>query len=118
MPCYTAFFMSKYKNSTTWAGGSWRSGETKTIRVPIALEEKIMAYARALDEEKAMSHGITDDLTLNEIAAYIEMRRETVHPNQHSKGKGLDTKSRTWDELRRFQSWVENRRKLSNKQHS
>ncbi len=84
------------------------SATTKVIRVPIALEEKIMIYARALDEENAMLHGISD-LILNEIADYIEKRRENLHPNQHSKGKGLDTRSRTWDELRRFQEWVKNR---------
>ncbi|MCF2149788.1 hypothetical protein IQ276_025850 [Desmonostoc muscorum LEGE 12446] len=100
---------NKYKNSTTWAGSSWRNGATKVIRVPIALEEKIMVYARALDEENAMLHGIAGDSILNAIAEYIEMRRENLHPNQHSKGKGLDTRSRTWDELRRFQEWVKNR---------
>ncbi|MDF5707281.1 MAG: hypothetical protein PUP90_06255 [Nostoc sp. S4] len=98
--------MNKYKNSTTWTASTWRSGETKTIRVPIGLEEKIMAYARALDRENAMSHGIASEEILSAIAQYISMRRENLHPNQHSKGKGLDTKTRTWDELRRFESWV------------
>ncbi|MDF5707280.1 MAG: hypothetical protein PUP90_06250 [Nostoc sp. S4] len=51
-------------------------------------------------------HGIVGDLILRAIADYIEMRRETIHPNQHFKGKGLSTRSRTWDELRRFESWV------------
>jgi hypothetical protein len=114
MPCNTAFFMSnKYKNSTSWTNGAWHSGATKVIRVPIALEAEIMAYARALDEENAMLHGISTDLILNAIAAYIKMRRQNLHPNQHSKDKGLDTRSRTWDELRRFQAWVENQSKLS-----
>ncbi|MBW4677183.1 MAG: hypothetical protein KME52_25205 [Desmonostoc geniculatum HA4340-LM1] len=46
--------MSKYKNPTTWTGNSWRSGATKVIRIPIALQEKIMVYARSLDEENAV----------------------------------------------------------------
>lgn len=29
--------------------GSWNSGETKVIRVPIALADRVLAYARALD---------------------------------------------------------------------
>ncbi|MEH2067768.1 MAG: hypothetical protein V7K47_06315 [Nostoc sp.] len=99
--------MDKYKNSTTWTGSAWRSGETKTIRVPIALEEKIMAYARAIDRENAMSHGIVGEIILSAIADYIKMRQQNLHPNQHSKGKGLSTRSRIWDELRRFESWIE-----------
>ncbi|MEH2071723.1 MAG: hypothetical protein V7K47_26820 [Nostoc sp.] len=106
--------MNKYKNSTTWTDSTWRNGATKTIRVPIALEEKIMAYAKALDQENAMSQGIVGEKILSATADYIEMRRETIHPNQHSKGKGLSTRSRTWDELRRFESWVKDQKMSSN----
>lgn len=35
--------------------GKWRSGKTQTIRVPIALTEQILAYARGLDDNSSMS---------------------------------------------------------------
>ncbi|HEY9800623.1 MAG TPA: hypothetical protein V6D25_09705 [Leptolyngbyaceae cyanobacterium] len=37
------------KTSTTWSGSSWIHGETKAVRIPVALEAEIMAYARARD---------------------------------------------------------------------
>lgn len=51
------------KRSTSWAP-SWRHGPTKTIRVPIALAEQILAFARALDESKDVesSTAPTDSL--------------------------------------------------------
>ncbi|MDF5708730.1 MAG: hypothetical protein PUP90_13975 [Nostoc sp. S4] len=42
-----------------------------------------------------MLHGIIGDLILSAIADYIEMRRENFHPNQYSKGKGLDRRAPT-----------------------
>lgn len=95
------------RTSTTWEGGStWRSGKTKLIRVPEAIADEVMRCARTIDSGKAVLHGNREDLILSVIAEYIETRRENLHPNQHSKSKGLDTRSRTWDELRRFEVWV------------
>ncbi|MBD2411882.1 hypothetical protein FACHB389_15680 [Nostoc calcicola FACHB-389] len=98
------------RTSTTWETGStWRTGKTKLIRVPEAIADEVMRCAREIDAGKAVLHGNRADMVEGAIADYIEMRRENLHPNQHSKGKGLDTRSRTWDELRRFQEWVKNR---------
>jgi hypothetical protein len=97
------------RTSTTWEGGStWRSGKTKLIRVPEAIADEVMCCAREIDAGKALLHGNRDNIILGAIAEYIEIRRQNLHPNQHSKGKGLSTESRTWDELRRFQDWVKN----------
>lgn len=44
-------------SSTTYSA-KWAAGDTKVIRVPERFEEKIMAYARALDDEFAEAQGI------------------------------------------------------------
>ncbi|MDZ8083954.1 MAG: hypothetical protein RMX35_33445 [Nostoc sp. DcaGUA01] len=96
------------RTSTTWESGStWQSGNTKLIRVPEAIADEVMRCAREIDAGNAVLHGNRVDTVLNAIAQYTEMRQSNRHPNQHSKGKGLDTRSRTWDELRRFQKWIE-----------
>lgn len=46
------------------------------------------------------------------IALYIEMRKVSRHNNQHNQGKELDTSTRTWDELRKFQKLVEEQPQL------
>ncbi|BAY77962.1 hypothetical protein NIES25_44320 [Nostoc linckia NIES-25] len=99
------------RTSTTWESGStWQYGKTKLIRVPEAIADEILAYARLIDSGNAVLHGNRADAVLNAIAQYTEMRQGNRHPNQHSKGKELDTRSRSWDELRRFQQWVEDRK--------
>jgi hypothetical protein len=82
------------KTSTTWASGSsWQHGETKVIRVPVALEAEIMAYARALDSGKAVLHGNENktDVILNAIANYIDLRKASRHNNQHNQAKELES---------------------------
>ncbi|PHJ57382.1 hypothetical protein VF14_24565 [Nostoc linckia z18] len=102
------------RTSTTWEGGStWRSGKTKLIRVPEAIADEVMRCAREIDAGKAVLHGNRADIVESAIADYIKMRQGNRHPNQHSKGKQLNTRSRTWDELRLFREWVENQDKLS-----
>jgi hypothetical protein len=46
------------------AGGkpTWRNGKTKTIRVPVALADAILAFARDLDE-----HGIIEPVTASKV---------------------------------------------------
>jgi hypothetical protein len=34
--------------------GKWRHGQTRTIRVPIALADRILAYARQLDSSESL----------------------------------------------------------------
>ncbi len=96
------------RTSTTWESGStWRSGKTKLIRVPEAIADEVMCCARTIDSGKAVLHGNRADIVESAITDYIEMRRGNRHPNQYSKGKELDTRSRTWDELRRFRRIVQ-----------
>jgi type II secretory pathway component PulJ len=46
------------------AGGkpTWKNGKTKTIRVPVALADAILAFARDLDE-----HGIIEPVTTSKV---------------------------------------------------
>lgn len=46
------------------AGGkpTWKSGQTKTIRVPVALADAILAFARELDE-----HGTIEPVTESKV---------------------------------------------------
>ncbi|MEH2071617.1 MAG: hypothetical protein V7K47_26260 [Nostoc sp.] len=90
----------------TWgSGSSWHSGPTKTIRVPIALEAQIMEYARAVDSGIGVSHVNTGDLLLKVIDSYVDYKRLNYHPHQNS--KQLDTSTRAWDELRKFQKLLQ-----------
>jgi hypothetical protein len=101
--------------STTWeSGSSWNSGKTSTIRVPIALKDDILAYARAVDSNLVNDKSqripmlIGDSLqefTLGVIDRYIEYKRQNYHPNQNS--RELDISTRAWDELRKFKRMVE-----------
>ncbi|MBW4644754.1 MAG: hypothetical protein KME23_17625 [Goleter apudmare HA4340-LM2] len=94
------------KTRTTWKSvSSWQYGETKVIRVPVALEVEIMAYARALDRGDAVLHGNAADIVLEAIAKYILFKCQNYHPNQHS--NKLDTNTRAWDELRKFKTMVQ-----------
>lgn len=94
------------RTSTTWGTGStWRNREIKTIRVPVALADEIMEYAKALDAGIAVSHGNTTEIILKAITSYIEYKRKIYHPNQNS--KQLDISTRSWDEMRRFQKLVQ-----------
>ena len=88
----------------------WNSGKTTLIRVPIALKDDILAYARAVDSkltgQRASYHALTtwgflQEFTLELIQRYIEFKRDNYHPNQNS--RQLDINTRAWDELRKFQ---------------
>lgn len=109
------------RNQTTWinVNGSWRHGKTKVIRVPEALAEQILEYARAIDASAPTSDTANDipdhvgdvsqkqEIVLQALGEYIKFRRESRrHPNQYS--KHLNTDARTWDEIRKFQAMVEN----------
>jgi hypothetical protein len=100
------------RTSGTWEIFSkWQHRETKTIRVPAALVPEILDYARWLDEhdESSFRHQARADfscnLILQAIDKYIEWKRQSYHPNQHS--KELDINTRAWDELRKFRAAVE-----------
>jgi hypothetical protein len=101
------------RKSTTWKAG-WNSGETTTIRVPITLKNQILDYARAVDSKLIFDESrnipmlkgdFLQEFTLGLIDRYIEFKRHNYHPNQNS--RKLDTSTRAWDELRKFQKLVQ-----------
>lgn len=100
------------RTATTWSGG-WNSGNTTPIRVPIALKDDILTYARAIDSKlindkcpniPLLPGDFLQEFTLGLIDRYIEYKRTIYHPNQNS--RELDISTRAWDELRRFQKLI------------
>lgn len=49
----------------------WRSGETQTIRVPVALAEQILSYAHQIDEGVTVSNRPVD-LNIQSLTQVIE----------------------------------------------
>ncbi len=95
------------RNSTTWQPG-WNSGKTKNVRIPISLENQVMAYARAIDlhSQSDIPQRERDIfLILEVIERYIDWKRANYHPNQNS--RELDITTRSWDELRKFKKLLE-----------
>ncbi|MCC5606650.1 hypothetical protein LC612_07580 [Nostoc sp. CHAB 5834] len=97
------------RKSTTWQPG-WNGGKTTLIRVPIILKNDVLAYARAVDSKlktdksrniPMLKGDFLQEFTLGLIESYIEFKRHNYHPNQNS--RVLDTNTRAWDELRKFQ---------------
>jgi hypothetical protein len=98
------------RNSTTWTP-KWKHGETKTIRVPVALADEILDYAKSLDKvgqsvEKQDLLKIYQEVILKAIDTYIDYKGKNYHPNQNSKELNINTRS--WDELRKFALLMEN----------
>lgn len=99
------------RTGTTWKSGStWQSGKTTAIRVPIALKDDILDYARAVDSKLIndlvpLPAGDFLEFTLGVIDRYIEFRKQHHHPNQYSSQPKIN--SRAWDELRRFQNLIQ-----------
>ena len=90
------------RRGTTW-NSQWNHGNTKHIRVPAALEEQIIEFARALDSGLVhLDSKQLDKTVLLLIDQFVEQRVGEFHPNQHS--RTASTNSRRWDELRRFRS--------------
>ncbi|WYL97413.1 MAG: hypothetical protein HEQ35_29675 [Gloeotrichia echinulata IR180] len=93
------------RRKTTWNSGSqWKSGATKTIRIPIALSTEIMEYARRLDEGVAVPENNKISI-LNAIDDYINWRQQNYRSTPSAKEPNLA--SRTWDELRKFKAFIE-----------
>ncbi len=93
-------------NNTTWTP-AWNHGKTQIIRVPIALVDRILDYARALDTHEKSSDAKTEDfIVLSAIDRYIKWRRRSYyHANKYAKEPNVN--SRAWDELRKFRAMVE-----------
>ena len=96
-----------------WQPG-WNSGKTTSIRVPIALKDDILAYARFVDSRlindkcpniPLLPGDFLQEFTLELIDRYIQYKRIIYHPNQNS--RELDISTRAWDELRRFQKLIQ-----------
>lgn len=103
---YRHLIMSKGgRTSTTWETGSRWKGETKTARIPVDHESKIMDYARELDANDGDVVTLQAQLILEAIDQYIELKRENYHANQHSKELNIGT--RPWDELRKFKKMLQ-----------
>jgi hypothetical protein len=50
------------QNLTSWHS-AWRTGPTKTVRIPSALEREVLDYARKLDAGETLK----DDLSLDQL---------------------------------------------------
>ncbi|MEH2137149.1 hypothetical protein [Nostoc sp.] len=73
------------KNSTSF-GPTWNHGKTKTIRVPIVLENQILDYARAVDSKLIFDESrnipeLTGDF-LQFIDRYIAWRTQNYRSTQ------------------------------------
>ncbi|MEH2123077.1 hypothetical protein [Nostoc sp.] len=92
------------RKSTTWQPG-WNGGKTTTIRVPVALKDDILTYARAVDSKLLINESekipvlIGDFLLI--IDSYIAWRTKNYRSTQLFAKP--DITSRTWDELRKLQ---------------
>ncbi|MFN6484019.1 MULTISPECIES: hypothetical protein [unclassified Nostoc] len=92
------------RRGTTW-NSQWNHGNTKHIRVPVALEQQIMEFARALDcGQVPLDREVLQKTILLLIDRYVEQRIAEFHPNQYSSTGS--TTSRRWDELRRFRTAI------------
>ncbi|MHC5724416.1 MAG: hypothetical protein ACYTXY_09720 [Nostoc sp.] len=93
------------RTATTW-GGEWNSGNTTVIRVPIALKNQILDYARAVDATltentpETIPELLQGDF-LRIIDRYIAWRTKNYRSTQLFAKP--DITARTWDELRKLQ---------------
>lgn len=72
------------------AGGkpTWRSGKTKTIRVPEALVERILQIARVLDEEGSLELSDNEgDVRTETESKTIDLSGISIHA--HQKGPAI-----------------------------
>ncbi|MBR8832707.1 MAG: hypothetical protein DSM106950_01350 [Stigonema ocellatum SAG 48.90 = DSM 106950] len=93
------------RKKTSWKS-EWHHGKTKIVRVPEALVEQIIEYARALDAGLVphISHEQLQKATLLAIDQFVEERLEQFHPNQYKRSGNTET--RRWDELRKFRQHI------------
>lgn len=92
------------RRGTTWQA-QWNHGKTKHIRVPAALEQQIIEFARALDSGQVpVDREILQPYVLLLIDQFVESRIAKFHPNQYSRTPSTTT--RRWDELRRFRDAI------------
>jgi hypothetical protein len=76
----------------------WQSGATQTIRVPIALTDRIFDYARKLDQGSEETQPKIDAQSLSQVIDKLEAVLDTPR-NNFTKGKKALLKSAI-DELK------------------
>lgn len=95
----------------------WQLGETKVIRVPIALEQQLLEIAHCLDQGKDIVslHDNNDLLQDNEqkillraIRAFMAIKQQAYGSNNAQKRKPFSTTSRSWDYFKDFADLAEN----------
>ena len=92
------------RTATTW-GSEWNSGNTTVIRVPIALKDEILDYARTVDSK--LINDLFQDIPslpgdfLQIIDRYITWRTKNYRSTK--KAFKPEITARTWDELRKLQ---------------
>ena len=93
------------RRKTTW-NESWNHGKTKHIRVPLALCDQIVQYARNLDSgiEYHPSQEQLQKTFLLAIDTFVQQRLEKFHPNQYTCIPSTNT--RRWDELRKLRNSI------------
>ena len=94
------------RRKTSW-NENWNHGKTKVIRIPEALCNHIMEYARSLDSGLGSSHIDQELIQKNFLLAidtFVQQRLENWHPNQY--GCTQSTNTRRWDELRKFRNLI------------
>lgn len=89
---------------TTWSKGStWNYGETKTIRVPVALASEILEYARYLDSrDKA-------EKMVGLLEEFIQIKRRQSPQARHYP-KTFNTDKPTWLVFNEFYRWVQSKK--------
>lgn len=104
MPCNNGILTIMSRNSTTWTAvtGSWYHKETKVIRVPAALADEILDYARRLDAGTPCNNGNLTDM----VEQFIEMKRTNHGQHYTQVGKPLNRNSPRWDVFNEFCQWL------------
>jgi len=96
----------------------WKLGQTKTIRVPVALADQLLEIAHRLDEGTDLSQDIEKiktehdrldrevEMLLKAADKFIELKRSDWGSNPAQKGE-FSTASRAWDMFRQFKQLAE-----------
>ena len=67
---------------------TWKHGKTKTIRVPIALADQVLAYARQLDEAAvATQFSAQSPVTTDSISEAVKLLNEALTFRANAGGK-------------------------------
>jgi len=62
----------------------WQSGATQTVRLPVALVDQVLAYARSLDAGEPPPDG---DIDSNHLSQVIEILEEVIQTPRNNFGQ-------------------------------